>query len=181
MIILRVLVISNGIWLSGAQISANEFIEFLRNYAEIKILTCQQGRYLTRIPASLHKLPCKNVGALLIMQADYTIKKFVEWADITWIATGEFEIARRIRWIKRIPIVAHLHSYEFLCPFMRLLYASKEVCKDLCTILKSVECKLKSDAYLTTLGAKTLSHRLMMSACLNTIWTPLYYVRWKKL
>jgi len=64
---------------------------------------------------------------------------------------------------------------------MRLLYASEEVCKDLCTILKSVECKLKSDAYLTTLGAKTLSHRLMMSAGLNTIWTPLYYVRWKKI
>jgi hypothetical protein len=28
------------------------------------------------------------------MHADYTTKKFVEWADITWIATEEFDSAK---------------------------------------------------------------------------------------
>jgi glycosyltransferase involved in cell wall biosynthesis len=179
--ILRVLVINNGIWPSGAQISTNEFIELLKNYAEIKILTCQQEKYLIKISASVHRLPCRNIGVLLIMHPDHIIKNFVEWADIIWIATGEFEMPQRIKQIKNIPIVAHLHSYEFLCPFMTLLYASKEVCKDHCTVLKSIECKLKSDAYLTLLGASRFPHRLIMSAGSTIIWTPLYYLRWKKI
>ncbi|NAZ12202.1 MAG: glycosyltransferase [Desulfurococcales archaeon] len=177
---MRILVINNGIWPSGAQISTNEFIESLADRAELRILTCYQERFLTKVPALTYRLPCKSVGALLIMKTDRTVEKLVEWADIAWIATGEFALASRIKRIKTLPIVAHLHSYEFLCPFMHLAYSLKEVCNDSCTISKVVKCKFGSETHLITLGAKTLPHGLI-SLGPGIVWTSLYYAKWRKI
>jgi glycosyltransferase involved in cell wall biosynthesis len=177
---MRILIISNGIWPSGAQISINEFIESLAGRVELRILTCYQERFLTKVPAPTYHLLCKNVGALLIMKTDRIVEKLVEWADIAWIATGEFALASRIKRIKKLPIVAHLHSYEFLCPFMWLTYSLKEVCNDSCTISKIVKCKFRSETHLIALGAKTLLHGLI-SLGPGIVWTSLYYVKWRKI
>uniref|UniRef100_A0A7J2U3A7 Glycosyltransferase n=1 Tax=Ignisphaera aggregans TaxID=334771 RepID=A0A7J2U3A7_9CREN len=177
---MRILIINNGIWPSGAQISTNEFIESLADRVELRILTCYQERFLTKVPAPTYRLPCKNVGALLIMKTDHAVEKFVEWADIAWIATGEFALASRIKQIKNLPIVAHLHSYEFLCPFMWLTYSLKEICNDSCTISKIVKCKFGSETHLIALGAKTLPHGLI-SLGPGIVWTSLYYAKWRKI
>jgi glycosyltransferase involved in cell wall biosynthesis len=114
------------------------------------------------------------------MKTNRAVEKLVEWADIVWIAIGEFALASRIKRIKKLPIVAHLHSYEFLCPFMWLTYSLKEVCNDSCTISKVVKCKFGSETHLIALGAKTLPHGLI-SWGPGIVWTSLYYVKWRKI
>jgi glycosyltransferase involved in cell wall biosynthesis len=177
---MRILIINNGIWPSGAQISTNEFIESLADRVELRILTCYQERFLTKVPAPTYRLPCKSVGALLIMKTDRIVEKLVEWADVAWIATGEFALASKIKRIKKLPIAAHLHSYEFLCPFMWLTYSLKEVCNDFCTISKIIKCKFRSETHLNALGAKNLPHRLI-SLGPGIVWTSLYYAKWRKI
>jgi glycosyltransferase involved in cell wall biosynthesis len=114
------------------------------------------------------------------MKTNRTIEKLVEWADIVWIATGEFALAPRIKRIKKLPIVAHLHSYEFLCPFMWLTHSLKEVCNDSCTISKIVKCKFGSETHLIALGARALPHGLI-SLGPGIVWTSLYYAKWRKI
>jgi len=122
---MRLLVTTNGIWYSGAQVATNEFLSFFAklNNIEIKIVSCLGGKYvLSPDNAEVHRVPCWNVGALLQMKSDSVFEKLVRWADAVWIATGEFAVAERVKRIKKLPVVAHLHSYEPICPIMWFSY-----------------------------------------------------------
>ena len=178
---MRLLITSNGIWLSGAQISVNEFVKLLKNRVEIRVLTCFRGKYSASLrDVQVHKLSCKNIGVLLDMHLDNKAEKFIEWADVVWIATGEFTIASKVKRVKRIPVIASLHSYELLCPSMWLSYAINEVCNDNCSPLKIIGCRLR--ACLNMVKSNVASPlRGLIRTSLNTLITPLYFYYWKKL
>jgi hypothetical protein len=50
-----------------------------------------------------------------------------------WIATGEFAFAERVERIKKLPVMAHLHSYEPICSIMWFSYGFNGVCGRKCS------------------------------------------------
>ncbi|MEM0009732.1 glycosyltransferase [Thermofilum sp.] len=141
---MRLLVITNGIWYSGAQVATNEFMSFLAklNNVEIKVVSCLGGKYvLSTDNVEIYRVPCWNVGALLQMKPDSIFEQLVRWADAIWIATGEFAVAKWVKRIKMLPVVAHLHSYEPICPNMWFSYGFNGVCGRKCSPLLLTRCK----------------------------------------
>jgi len=152
---MRVLVLSNGIWKSGAQHATNEFLEFMSTNPniEIKIIGCYEGNFVIQ-PNSIeiHRVPCKSIGILLDMKIDKNFRQLIQWADVVWIATGEYTVAKRIKRIKNIPIVAHIHSYEFICPIMIFSYKLAEICNG-CSPWRIIQCKQGIHRELTKVGS----------------------------
>ena len=71
--IMRLLVTTNGIWFSGAQVVTSEFLSFLvkLNDIEIKIVSCLEGKYaLCPDNVKVHRAPYWNVDALLQMKPE---------------------------------------------------------------------------------------------------------------
>ena len=178
---MRLLIVNNGIWHSGAQISTNEFLTLIAGRLEVKVLTCIGGRNLARIPGvEVYKLPCRNVGVLLVMYLDSIAESLVKWADIVWIATGEFAIAPKVKHAKKVPVAAHLHSYELICPSMRLCYGLKKPCNDNCSLMKSIDCMLKTASEEIRRHISSVN-RSLASLIFRTLKMPLYYAEWRKL
>jgi glycosyltransferase involved in cell wall biosynthesis len=179
--VMKLLVINNGLWLSGAQITANEFLQSIKNRIKIKILSCTGAKYTLNLPGvEVYKLPCRKVGNLPVMNLNNVAQKFVEWADIVWIATSEFALAPKIKALKKVPVVAHLHSYEFLCPLMWLSYGFKEVCDDNCSLSKIVSCKLRAYLEMASLDIIPSIHKVI-DPSIHLVKDPLEYVRWRQL
>jgi len=66
---MRLLVITNGIWYSGAQISTNEFLSFLIKLknVEVKIVSCLEGKFIPSLAdVEIHRVSCWSAGALLL-------------------------------------------------------------------------------------------------------------------
>ncbi len=89
---MRLLVTTNGIWYSGAQVATYEFLFFLAELSdiEIKIVSCLGGEYaLFPDSVEVHRVPCWNVGTLLQMKPDSVFERLVRWADAVRIAGNE--------------------------------------------------------------------------------------------
>jgi len=177
--IMKLLVISNGLWLSGAQVSANEFLRYIEDKAIVKVLSCTEGKYIYIPPkAEVHRVPCRKTGNLVTMDLDSRAERFIKWADAVWIATSEFRLAPSIKKIRRVPIIAHLHSYEFICPYMYLTYGYKNVCTYGCSMRKIVGCKQNMILEMSKLGALPGSHKMMHLAA-SFLTAPIDYIRWR--
>jgi len=179
---MRLLVTTNGIWHSGAQVATNEFLSFLAklNDIEIRIVSCLGGKYaLSPDNAEVHRVPCWNVGTLLQMKPDGDFERLVRWADVVWIATSEFAVAERVKRIKKLPIVAHLHSYEPICPIMWFSYGFYGVCGRKCSPWLLVRCKQSTNRFFAELG-------LIDKLRAEVYWLlilgkgPLDYFRWRR-
>jgi hypothetical protein len=180
---MRLLVTTNGIWYSGAQVATNEFLSFLAklNDIEIRIVSCLGGKYaLSPDNAEVHRVPCWNVGTLLQMKPDSVFERLVRWADAVWIATSEFAVAERVKRIKKLPVVAHLHSYEPICPIMWFSYGFNGVCGRKCSPWVLVRCKQSTNRFFAEIG---LLDKLRADVywLLNFGKGPLDYFRWKRI
>ena len=180
---MRLLVTTNGIWYSGAQVATNEFLSFLAKLSdiEIKIVSCLGGKYaLSPNNVEVHRVPCWNVGTLLQMKPDSVFERLVRWADVVWIATGEFAVAERVKRIKKLPVVVHLHSYEPICPIMWFSYGINGVCGRKCSPWLLTRCKQLTNRFLAEIG-------LLDNLRAETYWLldfgkgPLDYFRWKRI
>ncbi len=86
---MRLLVTTNGIWYSGAQVVTNEFLS-LKVIMTIEIVSCLGGEYaLFPDSVEVHRVPCWNVGTLLQMKPDSVFERLVRWADAVRIAGNE--------------------------------------------------------------------------------------------
>jgi len=180
---MRLLVTTNGIWYSGAQVATNEFLSFLAKLSdiEIKIVSCLGGKYaLSPNNVEVHRVPCWNVGTLLQMKPDSVFERLVRWADVVWIATGEFAVAERVKRIKKLPVVVHLHSYEPICPIMWFSYGINGVCGRKCSPWLLTRCKQTATRFYTEIG-------LLDKPRADVYWLlyfgkgPLDYFRWKRI
>jgi glycosyltransferase involved in cell wall biosynthesis len=178
---MKLLVINNGLWPSGAQITANEFLQSIKGRVKIKILSCRGAKYVLNLSGvEVYKLPCRKIGNLPMMNLNTVAQKFVEWADIVWIATSELALAPKVKALKKVPIVAHLHSYELLCPLMWLSYGFKEVCDDNCSLSKIVICKLRIYREMASLDIIP-GIRKVIDPGIHLVKGPFEYARWKQL
>lgn len=66
---MKLLVTTNGIWYSGAQISTNEFLSFLTNLksVEVKMVSCLGGKFIPSLAnVEIHRVSCWSTGVLLL-------------------------------------------------------------------------------------------------------------------
>jgi len=97
-----------------------------------------------------------------------------------WITDVEYSVAPRIKRIKNVPVVAHIHSYALVCPWWGAMYGLREVCAARCSVWRIVGCKQGINRELARVG-------LLDGVRAGAYWLldfgkgPLDYFRWKKI
>jgi glycosyltransferase involved in cell wall biosynthesis len=178
---MKILALSHFLWFGGAQISNIEFFDLLKNLAELKIIICDSTdiRYvIDSKKIEIYKIPCKTIRKYPIMNIE-EISKLVEWADIVWITDVEYIVSPRIKRLKNVPLIAHLHSYALICPWWGALYRSKETCLKRCSIWRITRCKQGINQELARIGL--LNHaEADIYWLLDLVKAPLDFLEWKR-
>jgi len=152
---MHVVAVAHALWLGGAQASTLEFLKLLKGLVDIRIVVCEGAdeRFvegLRSLGLQFRSTPCRLVAGYPDMAVD-GVSGLIEWADVAWITDVEYLVAPRIKKVRRIPIVAHLHSYALLCPWWGLLYGMRDVCSG-CSPGRIVRCKQLINEELARLG-----------------------------
>jgi len=152
---LRVLVTAHALAFGGAQVSTLEFFKLLKGLVDIRIVICEGANErfiegLRSLGLQFRSVPCRLVTGYHDMAVDGA-SDFIEWADAVWITDEVYLVAPKIKRIRRIPIVVHLHSYALLCPWWALLYGMRDVCSG-CSLGRIVRCKQLMNEELARLG-----------------------------
>ena len=180
---MRVLALVHGLWLGGAQVVTLEFFELMRSRVEFKVLTCEGAdfRFLDVLGAmglETYRVPCRTSSGYPILAIEQA-QKLVEWADVVWITDVEYSVAPRIKRIKNVPVVAHIHSYALVCPWWGAMYSLREVCAARCSAWRIVGCKQGFNRELARIG-------LLDGIGAKVYWLldfgkgPLDYYRWRR-
>ncbi|MEM4718418.1 MAG: hypothetical protein QXE81_06675, partial [Desulfurococcaceae archaeon] len=142
---MRVLAIVSGLGYGGAQVSTLEFFELLRDQVSLRVIVCKDAdaefiNQLRFLGIDFKASPCYWRGNLPRMDVG-GMEDWIKWADVVWITDIEFSVAPRVKRVRKVPVVAHLHSYPLLCFWWGLLYGMREVCYRGCSLLRIVRCK----------------------------------------
>jgi len=152
---IRVLALTHGLGFGGAQVSTLEFFKLLKGFVDIRVVVCEGAdeRFvngLRSLGLQFRAVPCRLVAGYPDMAVD-SVSDLIGWADIVWITDVEYLAAPKIKRVKRIPVVAHLHSHALLCPWWGLLYGMRDVCSG-CSLGRIVRCKQLMNEELVRLG-----------------------------
>ncbi len=153
---MRVLALAHGLGFSGAQVSTLEFFELIRSRVELKVLTCEGAdrKFLDALGAmgiKTYRVPCRTSSGYPILAIEQAQKR-VERTDAVWITDVEYSVASRIKRIKNVPVVAHIHSYALVCPWWGAMYGLREVCMARCSVWRIVGCKQGINRELARVG-----------------------------
>ncbi|MEM3974893.1 MAG: glycosyltransferase family 4 protein [Ignisphaera sp.] len=180
---MEVLAIAAGLGLGGAQVSTLEFFELLRDQVSLRVVICEGAdaefiNQLRSLGVEFRVRPCYWRGGLPHIDVS-GLEDWIKWADVVWITDIEFSIAPKIKKIRRVPVVAHLHSYPLLCPWWGLLYGMREVCYRGCGLPRIVRCKQLFNEELSRLGIIG-GFRSSMYQVLDLAKGPLDYLGWRR-
>ncbi|MEM4889875.1 MAG: hypothetical protein QXJ64_10615, partial [Thermosphaera sp.] len=178
---LKVLALMHAKWLGGAQISTIEFFEILRDQASLRIIVCEDVdaefvNQLRLLGIEFRTRSCYWRGNLPHMDVS-GMEDWIKWADVVWITDIEFSVAPRVKRVRKVPVVAHLHSYPLLCPWWGLLYGMREVCYEGCSLHRIVRCRQVFNEELGRLGILS-GFRKSVYQALDLVKGPLDYLRW---
>ncbi|MEM1510832.1 MAG: glycosyltransferase family 4 protein, partial [Thermofilaceae archaeon] len=173
----------HGTSLGGAQVSTIEFFELLRDQVSLRVVICEGAdaefiNQLGSLGVEFRVRPCYWRGGLPHIDVS-GLEDWIKWADVVWITDIEFSIAPKIKKIRRVPVVAHLHSYSLLCPWWGLLYGMREVCYRGCSLPRIVRCKQLFNEELSRLGIIG-GFRSSMYQVLDLAKGPLDYLSWRR-
>ncbi|MEM1832018.1 MAG: glycosyltransferase [Desulfurococcaceae archaeon] len=179
---INILAFAHGTSLGGAQVSTIEFFELLRDQVSLRVIVCEDANtefvnQLRLLGIDFKVRPCYWRGNLPHLDVS-GLKDWIEWADVTWI-TDELIVAPRVKRVRKVPVVAHLHSYPLLCPWWGLLYGMREVCYEGCSLSRIVKCKQVFNEELSRLGIIS-GFRKSMYQALDLVKGPLDYFCWRK-
>lgn len=182
---LSVVAFSQALSYGGAQVSTVEFFECMKNKGILlKVVIGENAdvKFIDEIRSlnlEYRIVPCYNRLGFPIMDVD-GVSNWIKHADLIWITDVEYLVASRVKKIRRIPVIAHLHSYPLLCPWWGLLYGMREICYKGCSIRRIVRCKQLFNEELTRLG--------VIGALTNTVYQvldfvkgPMDYFKWRVL
>jgi len=180
---MHVVAVAHALWFGGAQVSSLEFLKLLKGLVNIRVIVCEgaDGRFvdgLRSIGLQLRSVPCRIVAGYPDMAVD-GVSDLIGWADIVWITDVEYLAAARIKRVRRVPVVAHLHSYALLCPWWGLLYGMMDACSG-CSPGRIVRCKQLFNEELVMLGILG-PLRGHVYKLLDFVKGPLDYVRFRAL
>lgn len=182
---LKVLTFLHGQNAGGAQLTAIEYLYLLKEKeVEAKVVTCENTNKLilgelTNLKIDVAFTECKqSLVGTPIMYINNKVEEFIKWADIIWIADTEIFAAPSIKRIrKNVPVVAHLHIYHLLCPWMGFYYGLRKVCSG-CNPMKNITCKQNMNLELSRLGILS-KEKFAVYYVLDFIKGPVDYIVWK--
>jgi len=155
---MRILALAHGLIFGGggAQIAISEFLKVLKNYTEVKVITCRNANTgfisnLKSMGLSVFQTPCDVIMGYPVLSIE-NVKKHIEWADVVWITDVEYSVASRIKRIRKVPIVAHIHSYALVCPSWGAFYRYNETCLESCSAWRLIGCKQGINMELRKIG-----------------------------
>ncbi|MFP3190525.1 MAG: glycosyltransferase [Thermoproteota archaeon] len=182
---LRVVAVMHGLGFGGAQIATLEFINLLSNKIMFKILTCEEAvaqivnSLKNNVNVDVYKVPCSVVMGYPVMSIE-GMKKLIDWADVVWITDIEYSVASRIKRTRKVPVVAHIHSYALICPWWGASYRFSEICLEGCSVWRLISCKQGINMELRKVsildGFRARAYWLM-----DFVKGPMDYVRWRGL
>jgi len=180
---MKVLAIVSGLGYGGAQVSTLEFFELLRDQVSLRVVVCKDADaefidQLRFLGIDFKARPCFWRGNLPHMDVG-GLEDRVQWANVVWITDIEFSVAPRVKKVKRVPVIAHLHSYPLLCPWWGLLYGMREVCYEGCSLHRIVRCKQVFNEELSRLGIIS-GFRKSVYQALDLVKGPMDYFCWRK-
>jgi glycosyltransferase involved in cell wall biosynthesis len=160
-----------------------EFLGALKNRAEVKVITCRNATAeftsnLESMGLNVFQAPCDVIMGYPRLSIE-NVEKHIEWADVVWITDIEYSVASRIKRTRKVPVVAHLHSYALVCPWWGAMYGLKEVCTARCSAWRIVGCKQGINRELARVG-------LLDGVRAKAYWLldfgkgPLDYFRWRR-
>jgi len=180
---MNLLAVASSLWFGGAQVSTLEFLDLLRSRVGLKVLTCDGAdpKFLDALGAmgiEAYRVPCQTLlgyPMLAIGQA----QKLVEWADVVWITDVEYSIAQEIKKIRKVPVVAHIHSSALVCPWWGALYGFREPCLERCSVWRITRCKQGINLELAKVGLLG-DIRARLYWLLDFVKGPLDFFRWSE-
>jgi len=180
----RILALTHGLWLGGAQIATLELLELLKDKVELKVLTCDRANEeftsrITSMGIPVHRAHCKLEAGYPVIGVN-SAQSLIQWADVAWITDVEYPTARLVKNVKNIPVIAHLHSYALICPRWDSLYGRGEVCLKKCSPWRIIRCRQGHRSMLFKVGALSIGMAGMF-ATLDIAKGPYKYMKWVKL
>jgi glycosyltransferase involved in cell wall biosynthesis len=182
---MRILALAHGLIFSGAQIATLEFIRVLKKYTEVKIITCSNAdteftSNLESTGLSVLQVPCDVVMGYPKLSIE-NVKKHIEWTDVVWITDDiEYSVVSRIKRIRKVPVVVHVHSYALICPWWGASYRYSEVCLEGCSAWRLISCKQGINMELRKAGILD-GFRARAYWLVDFVKGPMDYVRWRGL
>jgi len=186
---MKILAISHFLWFSGAQISTLEFLNEVKYKVkdydiELKVVICKGSDNITALKPSLihieyYEVPCQTIMGYPIMDIE-SVQKLIEWANVVWITDEIYLVASRVKRLRRVPIVAHLHSYALICPWWAAFYGFREMCSRRCSPWRIVKCKQSVNLERSRIGLLS-DGRARIYWLLDFIKGPFDFFRWRKL
>lgn len=142
---MRLLVVAHGLWYGGAQVSILELLKLIRSDVEVSVLACESGNQQFINDVESLGIPVRRVPYRMVRNyPDLDVRTAGDMlgsADAVWISDVEYLVAPRIKRIRKIPIVAHLHSYALVCPYWSCYCGSQGVCMKPCNMRRIIKCK----------------------------------------
>jgi len=181
---MNLLTIAHGLLSGGAQMSTLEFLKRLKQFVNLKVLICENAdkEFVLRITSlgiEVYRAPCSMTMGYPNISLEGVVK-LVEWADVVWITDVEYLVAPRVKRLRKVPVVAHLHSYALICPWWGAFYSFREVCSKRCSPWRIIRCKQGVNLELSRIGLLS-GGRAGIYWLLDFIKGPSDFFRWRKL
>jgi len=181
---MKVLAVTHGLRLGGAQLSTLEFLENLKYFVELRVLVCKDAKeefvsHIRSLGVEVYRIPCQSVANYPYMHIEGA-RKLVERTDIVWIADESYLVASHIKKLRRVPIVAHLRSYALICPWWAALYGLRKACLERCSLWRITRCKQCINLELARIELLN-SVKASIYWLLDFVKGPLDYFKWLKL
>jgi len=181
---MRVLVLCHGLLYGGAQVSTVEFLRLIKDNLSVHVVMCNGAspdfvQDIEALGLEVSRIPYRMVSNYPVMDIK-AVASLVKEADAIWISDEEYLAAPKVKRIKNVSIVAHLHSYALICPWWGTLYGFREVCIEKCSSWRITRCKQGINLELSRVGLLS-GVRAGLYCLLDFAKGPVDYARWRQL
>lgn len=177
----RILILAHGLMYGGAQVATIEFLKLIKDVLDIHVVVSRNANVeficdLRALDVEISSVPCRIISGYPDMEIS-AIANMVNKADCVWISDVEYMAAPKIKRLKNLPVIAHLHNYALLCPYWVAYYGLKQICLEPCNAWRIVKCRQMTIGERQKLGIlpylKAQNYKLLYG-----IWGPMKYIWW---
>jgi glycosyltransferase involved in cell wall biosynthesis len=159
-------IFTHGLRLGGIQFTVLEFIEALEKDIDFYVITCSDiaPSYLASLKTKknvkkIFGVECGTRTRLeLIEYIDINYKQALERInideiDFVWILDEVHHFMPHIKkMLKKKPLIAHFHSYAYICPWWGASFGFTLPCTEKCNVYRIIKCKQLINKYLSDYG-----------------------------
>jgi glycosyltransferase involved in cell wall biosynthesis len=152
--------------MGGIQFTVLEFIEALENDVDFYVVLCNNAdpHYLASLKTKknikkIFSVDCRSRTQLESTEyIDLNYKQALERINVdeinlVWILDEIHHFIPRIKKIlKKKPLIAHFHSYAYICPWWGASFGFTLPCAEKCNVYRIIKCKQLINKYLSEYG-----------------------------